>query len=67
MEIDGIRNRHCKSERVTVIQTVILQCVSGVSGSRNICDRIDSQLELWNKVFYGELVQDFHRATGEAL
>ena len=41
--------------------------VSGVSGSRNIRDRIYSQLDLWNKCAYSELVQDSNRVSEETL
>ena len=34
---------------------------------RKINDRVDSQLDLWNKGAYDELVQDSHRATEEDL
>ena len=60
----GISNGTRRGDR---FQTVILQRVSGVSGSRNICDRIDSRLHLWNKDSCNELVQDSHRAAEEAL
>ena len=36
-------------------------------GARNIRDRIDSRLELWEKGAYNELVHDSHRAEEEAL
>ena len=44
---------------------ILFQCISGVSGSINTCDRIDSQLDVWNKVAYNELVKDPHRAAEE--
>ena len=67
VELDGIQNCQWNEERVIVFQTVILQRISGVSGSRNIRDRIDSQTDLWNKGAHNELVQDSHRAAEEAL
>ena len=42
------------------------QSVSGITGMRNICDRIDSWLDLWNKNSYNKLVQDLHRAAEES-
>ena len=50
-----------------IFQTVTLQRVNGVYGSRNIHDRIDSELELWNKGSYDELVHDSHRSEEEYL
>ena len=44
VDLDVIRNHQCNTERVIVIQTVILQRVSGVYGARNIRDRIDLRL-----------------------
>ena len=67
VELDGIWNCQWNVERVIVSQTVIFQRVSGLSGSRNIHDRIDSQLVLWNKGSYDKLVQDPQRAEVEAL
>ena len=58
-----IRNRHWNAERVIVFQTIIFHGFSQVYGSRNICDRIDSRLDLWNKGAYDELVQDSYRAV----
>ena len=66
-EIDGIRNHHWDTERVIIFQTVILKNISQVSGSRNICDQIYSRLDLCNKSAYDELVNDYYRATEEAL
>ena len=44
-----------------IFQIGILQRISGVFGSRNICDQIDSHIELWNKGVYDELVKNYHR------
>ena len=35
--------------------------------ARNIRDRIDLRLYLWNKGAYDELIQDYHRDAEEAL
>ena len=58
MNINRIWNRKWNTEREIVFQTVILQLIRLVSGAKNICDRITSRLELWNKGAYNELVQD---------
>ena len=50
-----------------IFQTVILQRVSGLSGARIIRDRIESQINLWNKGAYNELVKDSHRVAEEYL
>ena len=50
VELDGIRNHQWNAEMVIIFQTVIFQCVSGVSGPKNIRDQIDSRLDLCNKV-----------------
>ena len=50
-------------DRVLVFPTVILQCVSGVSRLRNICNRIDSRINLCNNGANEELVQYSHRAA----
>ena len=67
VELDGIWNCQWNVERVIVSQTVIFQRVSAVSGLINIHDRIDSRLDLWRKVAYYELAQNYHRATEESL
>ena len=56
VQIDRIRNFHWSTKRVIIFQTVILQRVSGVSESRNIPDPIESQINLWKKGDYDELV-----------
>ena len=67
MELDRIWNYQWNAERVVIFQTVLFQRVSGVFGSRNIHDQIDSLLDLYNKGSYNELVQDCHRAAEEDL
>ena len=67
VEIGGTQNLQWNAERVIIFQTVIFQRVIGVSGSRNIRDWIDSQLDLWKKIAYDDLVQDSHRAEEESL
>ena len=50
-----------------IFQTVVLQRVRLVSGSRNICDRIYSRLDLWNRGALEKIVHDSYRATEEFL
>ena len=56
VDLDRIWNHQWNAERVLIFQTVILQRVSGVSESRNIPDPIESQINLWKKGDYDELV-----------
>ena len=50
-----------------VFQTVVFQCISQLSILTNICDQIDSRIDLWNKGAYSELVQASQRELEEAL
>ena len=61
VDLDKIHNCHWNADRVIYFQTFIFQHISQVSGLRNICDPIDSFLDLWNKGAYKELVQDSYR------
>ena len=45
----------------------ILQRVCLVSGAKNICDRITSRLDLWNKGTCKKLVQDSYSAVTDYL
>ena len=61
VKIEGIRDCQYNAERVIIFLTVPLWRVNGVYGTRNIHDRIDSGIELWNKWVYEKLVHDSHR------
>ena len=67
MDLDGINNRQWNAERVIVFQTVVLQRVCLVSGSKNLLEQIFSHLDLWSRGTFGELVQDLYRAREEFL
>ena len=45
---------------VWFFQKVILQHVPLVTGARNIRDRIDDQIDLWNSGSFDELVCDYY-------
>ena len=53
VELDGVRNRKCNSERVIVFQSVILQCAQGVNNSKHICVRILFRLNFWDFEAFG--------------
>ena len=60
VQFDGIWNQHWNTEMVIVSQMAILELVRLVSNARNICDRINSHIDLWNKGTSIELVHDYY-------
>ena len=64
VELDVIWNQRYNAERMIFFQTVVLKPVRLVSVLRNICDRISSRFDLWNRGAYQKLVQDSYRAVG---
>ena len=58
VQFDGIWNQHWNTEMVIVSQMAILKLVYLVFNTRNICDHINSHLDLCNKGTNDELVHD---------
>ena len=63
MELDGIQYRKWNSGQVIVFQSVILQRVQPITGTKNIRAWIKFQLDCCNYVEFDELVNDTYTAA----
>ena len=65
MELAGIWAWKWKSERVIIVQSVVLQRVQLVTGAKNILAWIEFQLNFWNCGAFDKLKNNMHTvATG---
>ena len=62
-ELDGIRGCKWNAERVIIFQTVTLQHVQLVTGTKHICAIIDDRLDSWNSGEFDELICDSYAAA----
>ena len=58
VELKGVRDRLCNSERFIVFQTVILQRARHVTASQAIRRRIGKRLDAWAEGKHSMLVED---------
>ena len=62
MDLNSIRGQKWNAKHVIIFQTVILQPVWLVTGSKNIRARIDARLDSWNGALFDEIVCDSYVA-----